>query len=294
MAKNCASHVFTRAKLLPIRPLDCAAPAGQRDRREQFGAFTLIELLVVIAMIAILASLLLPALRHARESAKRIACMSNHRQLGIALVMYEAENGYTPPPSRHGYGRRWEFYLAELAGDEHLFWCPVNPNHGRTLYAYENSPHGIAFQDSMLWTPGRPSRGGYGWNTFNEGSRWGMRGRSDWTDFGWYSQNAEGGLNDDSGLALSHVEFPDAIWLFCRMSHWGASNVRSISGSASFNRPDYAAPAYTGSGVYAEAQVAGQPGDLHMGGFNALHVGGHVRWHMYATTTIDHWTVWRR
>ncbi len=84
------------------------------------GGFTLIELLVVLSIIALLLAILLPALSGARSVAKQAICLSNQRQLGIALAAYGVDHdGLRPSPSWHEGQpdmRTWDRALGDYVG----------------------------------------------------------------------------------------------------------------------------------------------------------------------------------
>ncbi|MCD6221423.1 DUF1559 domain-containing protein [bacterium] len=98
--------------------------------------FTLIELLVVIAIIAILAAMLLPALRQAREKARQASCMSNLKQIGLAMMMYVQDyNEYFPHRSLSGSfdinkELPWNKYLNDTyIKKRKVFSCPTLPSY---------------------------------------------------------------------------------------------------------------------------------------------------------------------
>ncbi|MGZ5544562.1 MAG: type II secretion system protein [Limisphaerales bacterium] len=92
--------------------------------------FTLVELLVVIAVIAVLASMLLPAIARAKGQAWSTKCLSNYHQVGIACAMYENDHDDSLPLSSH-QGSSWVGSLQPYLAGTNLWRCPSDLNKTR-------------------------------------------------------------------------------------------------------------------------------------------------------------------
>ncbi len=96
-------------------------------------AFILIELLVVIAIIALLLSIILPALQKIKEQSKRIVCSSQIKQQSLALLMYAQDNEETMPMMTWAGGQwLWDvsYFTTDViissGADRKIFRCPGN------------------------------------------------------------------------------------------------------------------------------------------------------------------------
>jgi prepilin-type N-terminal cleavage/methylation domain-containing protein/prepilin-type processing-associated H-X9-DG protein len=139
-------------------------------------AFTLVELLVVIGIIALLISMLLPALNKARDSGRTVACLSNLRQLGMSLANYAADNkGYAYPmkyndvPGQPGTGTSGTFiirpYIPRPPGvndsaDRTVWKCPqvIDNTTGQfqLTYGWNLGVHSLYSYDGITQKPNNP------------------------------------------------------------------------------------------------------------------------------------------
>jgi prepilin-type N-terminal cleavage/methylation domain-containing protein/prepilin-type processing-associated H-X9-DG protein len=107
-----------------------AALKQYKPERRRSG-FTLIELLVVIAIIAILAAILFPVFAQAREKARQTSCLSNMKQIGLAVMLYQADYDQSFPLDTaeykgevYNYDISWVKFVQPYCSNLQIFDCP--------------------------------------------------------------------------------------------------------------------------------------------------------------------------
>ncbi|MGE3310331.1 MAG: DUF1559 domain-containing protein [Limisphaerales bacterium] len=121
-----------------VQPRDALSRSGRRSE-----GFSLVELLIVIALLALLASILLPSLSGAKESARRVQCVNNLRQLAITWEIYANDHGDRVVPN--GYG------TPETLGPTKL-WVVGDTHRNRPSFTNESyllDPRNAAFAEYL-------------------------------------------------------------------------------------------------------------------------------------------------
>ena len=223
-------------------------------------AFTLIELLVVIAIVGLLAAMLMPALRKARESARATKCAGNLRQLGLAMQMYLDEQGryfgyYDTVPG----GRLWYFGLEQ----------PFNPSGApgtrnldltkAKLYPYFQTVHGIEICPSYDY----------------RSSKWRQKYKA--VSYG-YGYNVYGLVTNGAGKMFTELRDPTHTICFA-----DTAQVNTFQSPASASNPML-------EEWYYVSYKSSEPADVHFrhnGRANVLFCDGHVEAMAPAPGTID-------
>jgi prepilin-type processing-associated H-X9-DG protein len=243
-------------------------------------AFTLVELLGVIGIIALLISILLPALAAVRRHANSLKCMSNLRTLGQAMSLYTQQTGVYPPGFAfggfHGHGvAAWPTELRMyMNGQRQPFRCPerderfewsANPINAVGPAPAEFGVYGYALGEPLLDSEFTPFS--YGYNQF--------------------------GGDGPNGLSFDFGPVPNPMTL-----HWllvKTSQVRAPEDMIAFTDSsglDFA----TGTNDFYlypfQDGAYSLPGAVHFGGPNVLFCDGHVEWYSLNDITIPPHADW--
>lgn len=229
--------------------------------RSKTGGFTLIELLIVIAIISLLAAILFPVFARARENARRATCMSNQKQIGLAIIQYCQDNDETMPlwdntpipnPAPANFSQMvWTAGIAPYLG----FSVNVSANNNKPPVLL------LCPDDTLQLTAGEQASGQYR-QTYAP---------ADPLDSGGNNIGVVGPLVTNAGVdkvwpgrPLSQITVPATTLLLVEYPQAGVT-------------PNYV-------GVFRivsspNAQATGVPTPIHSDGWNYLFCDGHVKWY---------------
>lgn len=221
---------------------------ARKDNMQGKKLFTLVELLIVIAIIAILASMLLPALKRARAKAKEISCASNLSQIMKGISMYANDWDAWMPISTADGGNmnNWKLEISEYMGVAASSISDYEPlNTGVFHCPSFNPPDDVPMSN---WS-------GYGWNcSFSSSVR--AFGYSDASD-SWRTR-----------MRISSVTMPSETIVCGDTTDW-------LSGATNYWDYSYMVNPSINGASFAPNPVIG---NRHSGGINAAWADGHSGW----------------